>query len=112
ELSSEGSCESKLTPSLRLEGASFGLPSSALIASSNQVEAPEHGGETSLRRPGEAGHPGGSALEIPGGDEPGLIGQNDCLYAVAQPELAENMSDMRLGRVLADHEGVGDLGVR
>jgi hypothetical protein len=45
-------------------------------------------------------------------DEPGLVGEDDGLHAVAQLELAEQAPDVGLDRVLAEHELGGDLGVR
>jgi hypothetical protein len=38
-------------------------------------------------------------------------GVDDCLEAVAQPELSEHMSEVRLDRCLGEEEPLGNLGV-
>ena len=45
-------------------------------------------------------------------DEAGLVGGDHGLRSVAQPELAEDVADVRLHRLVAEHEAVGDLLVR
>lgn len=43
--------------------------------------------------------------------DPSLVGEQHRLHAIAKPELHQNAGDVSLGRVLADHEFLGDLGV-
>src|SRR3712207_2958846 len=45
-------------------------------------------------------------------DEPGLVGDDDGLDAVAEPELAQDARDVRLDRRLAEDEALGELRVR
>jgi hypothetical protein len=45
-------------------------------------------------------------------DESGFVGCDDGLGAVVQPEFVEDVADMRLDRLVSDHESAGDLGVR
>src|SRR3712207_6679030 len=47
----------------------------------------------------------------PGVDQPGAIGEDDELDAVAEPELLEDVRDVRLHRGVADHEPLRDLRV-
>src|SRR5690348_2256758 len=68
-----------------------------------------------------SGSTSGSSAAVAGGwDRPvwrvgllqaGLVGEHDGLHAVAQAELLEDVSDMRLDRRLADVALLGDLGV-
>src|SRR6266508_6363827 len=44
--------------------------------------------------------------------EPGLVGGDDRLDAVAQPELAQDARHVRLDRRLAEKQALGQLGVR
>ena len=48
----------------------------------------------------------------PRDDEPGFVRDDHGLCAVAKPELAENVADVRLHRLVAEYEAVGDLVVR
>lgn len=45
-------------------------------------------------------------------DEPGFVCGDDGLGAVAQPELVEDVADVRLDGLVRHHEPAGDLGVR
>src|SRR3954471_3644812 len=47
-----------------------------------------------------------------GYEDTGPIGEHDCLDAVAQVELLEDVGDVRLDRRVADEEALADLGVR
>src|SRR5947209_6417201 len=45
-------------------------------------------------------------------DETGLVRGDHGLSSVAKPELAQDVADVRLHRLVAEHEAVGDLVVR
>jgi hypothetical protein len=47
-----------------------------------------------------------------GDDETGFVGGDHGLCAVAEPELAQDVADVRLDGLVAVHEAVGDLVVR
>ena len=53
--------------------------------------------------------PGGSGLL--GGDQPGVVGEDDCLDAVAEPEFAQQAGDVAFHGGLADVQAPGQLGV-
>src|SRR5688500_3149287 len=53
-----------------------------------------------------------TSVGLPGFDQAALVGQDDRLDPVADPELGEQVAHMGLHGGLADVEGVGDLGVR
>src|SRR5216683_3464966 len=52
-----------------------------------------------------------SCVWLAGNDHPGLVGEDDRLHAVAQPELGQHVADMGLDGRLADEQGQCDLGV-
>ena len=45
-------------------------------------------------------------------DEPRLVGDDHRLRPVAQPELAQDVADVRLHRLVAEDELLGDLAIR
>ena len=49
--------------------------------------------------------------QAPGRDQPALVGQDDGLHAVAQPELGQQARDVGLDRALGDEQLGGQLGV-
>src|SRR4051794_34250843 len=71
---------------------------------------PAHGTESAgapaARAPGAGSWPGVFR------NEPRLVGENHGLHAISQAELGQHVRDVRLDRVLAEHEPGGDLGVR
>src|SRR5262245_15952227 len=53
-----------------------------------------------------------TGLGLAGLDDPGLVGEDDCLHAVTQLELGQDVRDVGLHGRLAEEELAGDLGVR
>ncbi len=50
-------------------------------------------------------------LCVPGPDEPGFVGKHDCLYAVAEVELLQEVVDVSFDRRIADEQLSSDLRV-
>jgi hypothetical protein len=55
---------------------------------------------------------GAAVSSVGRGDEACLISGDHCLCPIAEAELAEDVTDVRLYRLVAEHETVGDLLVR